>query len=201
MKNRNKTGCIIMASGASRRFGENKLTAKLAGIPMINYILDTTENLFHRRIVVTRHEDIYNICSEKNILSVLHDFPCQNDTIRIGLEHIGPHIDNCIFCPADQPLISQETLIRMLIQSDKEPLSILRPSYGDTVGTPTLFPSWAFHSLMNLPRDKGGNVVISANLTKVSLIPVRMPYELLDVDTKDDLEKLSSIIKEYNLFL
>lgn len=53
-----KIGCVIMASGLGRRFGSNKLLADFGGEPMICRILDATEGIFRRRVVVTRHEEI-----------------------------------------------------------------------------------------------------------------------------------------------
>ena len=48
-----KIGCVIMASGLGRRFGSNKLLADFGGEPMICRILDATEGIFRRRVVVT----------------------------------------------------------------------------------------------------------------------------------------------------
>ena len=39
-------GCILMASGQGRRFGENKLLTDLAGKPLIQWALDTSAGLF-----------------------------------------------------------------------------------------------------------------------------------------------------------
>ena len=37
-------------------FGGNKLIAKLSGTPLIQYVIQATENLFEKRVVVTRHD-------------------------------------------------------------------------------------------------------------------------------------------------
>lgn len=80
-------GCIIMASGIGRRFGSNKLLTEFRGKPLISYILEASDTpLFARRIVVTRHEEIAQLCAQHGIECLLHHLPGQNDTIRLGLE-------------------------------------------------------------------------------------------------------------------
>ena len=41
-----QSGCVIMASGLGKRFGGNKLLARLKGRPLIQYALDATEGIF-----------------------------------------------------------------------------------------------------------------------------------------------------------
>ena len=82
-------GCVIMASGLGKRFGGNKLMADFHGKPMIQRALDATEGLFSRRVVVTRHESVAELCWAQNVEVVLHDLPGRNDTVRLGLEALG----------------------------------------------------------------------------------------------------------------
>ncbi|MGM9582123.1 MAG: nucleotidyltransferase family protein, partial [Phascolarctobacterium sp.] len=77
-------GCIIMASGHSARFGSNKLLQDFHGQPLIQYILNTTQDLFAQRVVVTRYSKIAKLCHEQGIPYLLHDKPYLNDTIRLG---------------------------------------------------------------------------------------------------------------------
>lgn len=51
-----------MASGMGTRFGGNKLMAMLNGTPLIQYVIQTTENLFEKRVVVTRHDEVAKVC-------------------------------------------------------------------------------------------------------------------------------------------
>jgi len=104
-------GCVIMASGQGKRFGGNKLLADFGGRPLIEWILDITDEvyvpdvpaaavrpdapsgrsdarpipLFAARVVVTRHEAVARICDQRGIKVVLHDLPERSDTIRLGL--------------------------------------------------------------------------------------------------------------------
>lgn len=85
-------GCVIMASGLSRRFGSNKLLAPFDGQPLISRILETTGNnrgnLFARRVAITRTPEAAEICKTANVPVLLHNLPLRSDTVRLGLEFL-----------------------------------------------------------------------------------------------------------------
>lgn len=183
-------GCVIMASGLGKRFGGNKLMADFGGQPMIARILAATEGIFDRRVVVTRHEDVALLCREQGIEVVLHDLPNRNDTVRLGLEAVGD-VDGCLFCPGDQPLLRKETVAALVSDWKKEPDFICRTVFENQPGAPILFPKWAFPELLSLPEGKGGGLLTKKYPERVRLHPVRDRYELIDVDTRENLMKLS----------
>lgn len=183
-------GCVIMASGMGKRFGSNKLLADFAGKPMIQYILDSTADLFPNRVVVTRHKEVKSLCDSQKIPVILHDFPGRNDTVRLGLEALGTNIQNCMFCPSDQPLLTRETLRSLAEYAIKEPETIWRLSSNGNIGAPVIFPSWTFPELQILPEGKGGGVVIKKYPDQVRMLEIENPWELKDVDTKETLQEL-----------
>ncbi len=183
------TGCVIMASGQSKRFGSNKLLADFHGSPMISRILDAAEAIFARRVVVTRHPEITALCTEKGIDAVLHDQLFRSDTVRLGLEAVGD-VDQCMFCPADQPLLQKGTIASLVLCAVHEPACIWRPCFGDEPGSPVLFPKWTFDALRHLPEGKGGGYVARLYPEQVRTLPVQNPYELMDADEPQTLEQL-----------
>ncbi|MDD6160877.1 MAG: nucleotidyltransferase family protein [Oscillospiraceae bacterium] len=184
-------GCVIMASGAGKRFGGNKLMAPFRGAPLICRILDATEGLFPSRVVVTRHEDVALLCRERGVEAVLHDLPFRSDTVRLGLEAVG-NAQGCLFCPGDQPLLRRETVRALMERAAAEPERILRPAWGHRVGAPVYFPRWCFAQLRGLSGNEGGGAVIKRHPEQVELLPVRDEYELMDVDTPQDLARLET---------
>ena len=182
-------GCVIMASGLGRRFGGNKLMADFHGQPMICRILDATEGIFAKRVVVTRSEEVSALCKARGIPVVLHSLPHRSDTVRLGLE-VMPGIDRCMFATADQPLLRKETIASLVLASTNDPDSIWRTSCDGTPGSPVIFPKWAFPELQNLPEGKGGGVVIKKYPEHLHTVNVRDMYELKDVDSPEDLSEL-----------
>ena len=159
---------------------------------MILKALDATEGLFPHRVVVTRHESVAALCREQNVDVVLHDLPNRNDTVRLGLEALGD-LDCCMFLPGDQPLLRRETVAMLLENRKENPDRIIRPVYEDTVGSPVLFPSWAFPELKSLPEGKGGSVVIKNHPHEIMHVSVPNPFELMDADTPETLEMLKGL--------
>lgn len=108
-----KHGCIVMASGASVRFGGNKLMAELCGEPLVGHVVRATDGLFDRRVVVTRHADVAALCETLGAQVILHDDPGRNDTVRLGMEAIGG-CDTVTFVQGDQPLIRPASIAALL---------------------------------------------------------------------------------------
>ena len=108
-----KHGCIVMASGAGVRFGGNKLMAELYGEPLVGHVVQATDSLFDRRVVVTRHADVAALCETLGAQMVLHDEPCRNDTVRLGMEAMDG-CDTVTFVQGDQPLIRPASIAALL---------------------------------------------------------------------------------------
>ena len=182
-------GCVIMASGLGTRFGGNKLMADFGGEPMICRILDATQGIFRRRVVVTRHRDIVRLCEQRGVETVQHDLPGRNDTVRLGLEALEG-VARCMFCAGDQPLLRRETVQALALAGANAPEYIWRAGFDGNPGNPVIFPEWTFEHLRHLPEGKGGGAVIKKYPERLRLVNVRDRYELSDVDSPEDLSKL-----------
>ena len=185
-------GCVIMASGMSKRFGSNKLMADFEGSPMILRSLDAVKGLVQRLVVVTRHEDVAALCRQQGAEVVLHNLPYRNDTVRLGLEALGD-IDCCLFLPGDQPLLRRETVAELIRRWESDREQMVRPVCGDIPGAPVLFPLWTFPELLRLPEGKGGNWVIQNHPDRVAAVTIADPWELMDADTPETLQRLRRV--------
>lgn len=204
-----KHGCIVMASGVGARFGGNKLMAELCGAPLVGHVVRATDGLFSRRVVVTRHADVASLCETLGVQVILHDEPCRNDTVRLGMEAMDG-CDTVTFVQGDQPLIRPASIAALLRAAERDAagavrrdaarrdaaessvVRIWRTSFDGAPGAPVLFPSWAFDELRSLPRGKGGGFVAKTHAECVRTIEVSSEWELFDVDTRDDLEQLQT---------
>lgn len=184
-----KTGCVIMASGMGLRFGGNKLMADFKGKAMFLRAVDAAAGLFDKLVVVTRHEELAALCRDLDIEVVLHDHPGRNDTVRLGLDALGD-VDCCMFCPGDQPLLSHDTVSKLLSHWEEDRENIYRPEADGEPGSPVLFPSWAFPELKALPEGKGGGWVMKKHPNMIRTIKISDPWELRDADTPEMLEIL-----------
>lgn len=114
-----KHGCIVMASGVGVRFGGNKLMAELCDAPLVGHVVRATDGLFSRRVVVTRHADVAALCETLGAQVILHDEPCRNDTVRLGMEAMDG-CDTVTFVQGDQPLIRPASIVALLRAAERD---------------------------------------------------------------------------------
>lgn len=120
-----KHGCIVMASGVGARFGGNKLMAELCGAPLVGHVVRATDGLFSRRVVVTRHADVAALCETLGVQVILHDEPCRNDTVRLGMEAMDG-CDTVTFVQGDQPLIRPASIAALLRAAERDAAGAVR---------------------------------------------------------------------------
>ena len=193
MKKSLTVGCVIMASGLSRRFGANKLLADFCGQPMLCRAFAATATPgISARIVVTRSEEVQALCRAHGVPVLLHSLPGRNDTVWLGLSALLeqlPELSGCMFLPGDQPLLRRES-VGMLVDFYREhPEHIAALGHDGVRGNPCLFPARLFPELLALQGDHGGNQVIRRHEEDLLLWEVPAP-ELTDVDTPQVLAQL-----------
>lgn len=186
-----KFGCLVMAAGNASRFGANKLTAALDGEPLIRRTLAAIPaQAFEAVCVVTQYDDVAALAGEFGFAVLKNDRPCDgvSRTIRMGLTQLQASCDAVLFLVGDQPLLRQETLLRLLAQGDET--HIVVPVAGTQRGNPCLFPRKYYPELLALEGDRGGRAVIRRH--EEAVLPVEVDArELFDVDTPDALAALS----------
>lgn len=128
-----KHGCIVMASGVGARFGGNKLMAELCDAPLVGHVVRATDDLFSRRVVVTRHADVAALCETLGAQVILHDEPCRNDTVRLGMEAMDG-CDTVTFVQGDQPLIRPASIVALLRAAERDAAGAARRDAADVVG-------------------------------------------------------------------
>ena len=217
MKNAFPVGCVIMASGLSRRFGSNKLLADFCGEPMLCRAFAATDTpQLAGRIVVTRSAEVQALCREHGVPVLLHSLPGRNDTVRLGLSALlerEPSLAGCMFLPGDQPLLSRETVEAMAgisgwdhetrlerqKETEREIFRLGHRFKNDPepfVGSPVLFDRGYFAELCSLPKGKGGNVLLKKYPEHVHTVYIADRNELADADTPEALARLEAIARQ-----
>ena len=189
-----KLGCVVMAAGNARRFGENKLAAELDGRSLIRRALEAVPGeAFDSVVVVTQYPEIADLAQEFRFTAIQNEHPDFgiSHTIRLGLSQLQD-CDGVLFLVSDQPLLRQESVAELVRLWRKQPDKIAALSHGGVRGNPCLFPAPFFPELMNLQEDKGGNTVIRRHEDCLVLLEVD-PRELTDVDTPDAMKQVQEI--------
>ena len=186
-----KLGCVIMAAGNARRFGENKLAAQLHGRSLILRTLEAVPaEEFAQVAVVTQYPEILALAKEFHFSALPNEHPNWgiSHTISLGLSALED-CSGAMFLVSDQPLLQRESVRALAQLWRSQPSKIAALAHNGTRGNPCVFPSRFFPELLALQEDCGGNTVIRRHEEDLVLLEVP-PQELTDVDTPEAMEHL-----------
>ena len=107
-------------------------------------------------------------------------------------------MDGCMFVMGDQPLCSKLSMQRMADAFRLQPDAVIRLAWHGTPCSPVLFPRKYFPHLMKLEGERGGMSVIRSMKPEIVLVDAAREEELLDLDTRSDLERLERLLAEEN---
>ena len=185
-----RLGCVVMAAGNARRFGENKLSAVIGERSLMERTLDAVPcKLFEKVVVVTQYDWVETLAATRGFLPIRNEEPEKglSRTIQLGLNELLD-LDGVLFLVSDQPWLKEETVeaeIRLfLANSDK----IIALSHDGQRGNPCIFPKRFFSQLLALEGDRGGSAVIRQHEDDLLLLEAD-EIELRDIDTKEELER------------
>ncbi len=192
-----KIDAILMASGISKRFGEDKAFLLYKNTTFIENILNTLylSNVSSVKAVI--NPKIYKFLSEKT----LHDkielikneeyLSGQSASIRLGVKSCEK-CDGFMFLSFDQPLLSVQTINEVI--KNFENGKIIVPKYNEKNGLPTIFDKKFTHELKHIKGDIGGRDIIKKHIQDVKFLNIQNAHEGLDIDTKEDFLTLKDMI-------
>ena len=183
-----KIAAVLMAAGASSRFGECKLIKEFASQPMFEYALDALPyNKLCAIAVVSGRAEILAAAEARGFIPVLNDRPEDGPprTIRLGMEAVGD-AEGIMFMVADQPLLRRESVAGEIDFFAKNAGNIVAMGHGARRGNPVIFPQEFFDELKALRGERGGGAVMAAHRERIMLYQLENEAELMDIDTASD---------------
>ena len=181
---------IVMASGFSKRLGQNKLTLPWDDSNLFeNTLRQIPYEYVNRVIVVTRYRELKDIAEKYPVELVFHDELEVSDTIKIGMSALGEH-HGTMFLTCDQPMRKKSSLMELLKVFAENRNSIVRLGYDGMVGNPVIFPSACDDDLQGLSKGEKGSAVIIRHGSAPIVVEADSQWELIDIDTMDTYEKL-----------
>ena len=91
------------------------------------------------------------------------------------------------------PLITTGLINRMIDKYIESGKKIIFPFHDNTIGNPKLFDKIYFDELKKVTGDRGGRALVSLYQNDSAGIKVNNGYLFMDIDTEEDLERISSI--------
>lgn len=188
-----RLGCVVMASGNARRFGDNKLAAELDGRSLILRALEAVpRERLETVAVVTQYPEVMALARNFGFRAVENVHPEYgiSHTIALGISALGD-CAGALFLVSDQPLLRRESVAALIRFWQEQPDRLAALAHGGVRGNPCIFPARFFPELLELTEDHGGNTVIRRCGEDLRLWEVPAE-ELTDVDTPEALAALRS---------
>lgn len=181
---------VILAAGASRRFGSAKQLANLEGRPLVVHSVETAlaTKIDAAFIVLgANFADISAVVSSYpiGILRNRHWREGMSASIRLAVQSLESRYGALLFLAADQVAVKARHLDQLAGHWRLHTDSIVAARYADTLGIPAIFPAVFFPELASLQGDKGAKEIILQHGRSVVAVP--MPVAARDIDCLADM--------------
>ena len=184
---------ILLAAGRSKRIkGQNKLSKKFKGKPLINYILKSLiKSKVNRIIIVLGYENKkikkISLKSKKITFAVNSNYLKGISTsVKCGLKKISKKNIGFLIVQADMPLVSKRTINALCSAVKNRDKEIFVPVYKRKIGNPLAFKYSMIKSLKKIKGDRGAKKLIRSNKSKVQLVKMKSKSILIDFDQLKD---------------
>jgi len=186
---------IVLAAGASTRFGSAKQLVRIAGRPLLH----TTVS---RAVEVTGAATLVVLGAHAAELApLLNHTPASivinqqwregiGSSIRVAAARLPAACSGVLLVLADQVAVTAEDLRRLAGAWRRQPDYVAAALYAGTVGVPAIFPRSRFGELAELRGDVGARRLLQRNPDRLVRVP--MDSAALDIDTPEDLLRIDT---------
>jgi molybdenum cofactor cytidylyltransferase len=180
--------CIMLAAGESQRMGGWKLSLLLDGKPLIERSVEGALEACGRVILVTgyRAEDLERLFSGNERVVLVRNPEYRSgmfSSIRAGAEEV--RTERFFIALGDMPLVEKE-VYNALLGHEGAPAVI--PKYRGKKGHPLLLKREVRDIILRLGPEKTMRDALA--LVATLAVPVQSRNVLLDIDEREDYEKL-----------
>lgn len=185
---------ILLAAGAAHRFGGGKLLQPLPDGTAIGLAsLRNLQSALDRVIVVTRPRDhaaakLYAEAGAHTIVCVDAELG-MGHSLAAGVAHEA-QARGWVVALADMPNVKPQT-VRAIGSALSTHGGIVVPYFNSERGHPVAFDEAFREELLALQGDSGAKAVLQAHPDKVHRLQVNDPGIVQDIDTPEDLQRLS----------
>jgi len=191
-----RAAAVILAAGASRRMGKNKMLLQLDGESLVRRAARRALGAGLSPVVVVVGHEADRLRAELKDLPV--EFAVNSDytgptsgSLHQGLNALGSDVDAVVVMLGDMVRVSAETLAMLIAAARGTDAPLVVSRYGDVTAPPLLFRRALFGELLAWTGEGCGKAVVQAH--KHEAMYVDRPEALLvDVDTPEDFAAVQS---------
>jgi 4-nitrophenyl phosphatase len=186
---------IILAAGASTRFGRPKQLLDWGGVPLLGHAAGEALAAGLAPVIVvlgSQAEAVREALGEWPVHAVMNWRWGEglSTSVQVGLMALPPQAEAAILVQCDQPLLTADLLRTLVARFEETGAAIVHPTHAGRRGTPTMFARRLFPELAAVSGDQGGRALIARHAGEVATVEVSDPDLLADVDTPADFERL-----------
>lgn len=186
-----QVSAILLAAGQSRRMETLKQLLPLSGKPVMRHCLDTIIGAGIGDIVVVlnpRVTEIMEAIRGLPLTVLFNNEPSSEmaESVRIGLRSARA-TSGVLIHLSDYPLVSVNTVRKLVARHKKEPDKILIPTYKNKRGHPCVFPKQCANEVFQGFTLKE---IVHKDNGRIRLVPVQDEGILLDMDTEKDYDMM-----------
>jgi molybdenum cofactor cytidylyltransferase len=190
---------VILAAGASKRMGAPKLLKRLAGRPILDYVVDAFCSSRLDEVLVVTNEPVAEALAAEGrpgVRVLLNRDPeaGMSASLRLGLGEVRGRA--AVIGLGDQPLLLPSTIDRIVSEYTRSGAMVVVPVHDGLRGNPVLFHRSMFPQIMAVRGDRGAKSVVSESRDRVREVEVDDEGILLDVDTPADLARAKRKFEE-----
>jgi molybdenum cofactor cytidylyltransferase len=184
---------IILAAGASRRMGTQKLLLPFAGKTVIEHVVDQVKGAGVADVVAVAGADraVADVVRGRNVRVVVNGNPDEGmlGSVRCGVRSVSERTEAVLVVLGDQPSISAMLLRAMMAAWEASPRRILVPTFEGRRGHPLMF-SLAYRDEVLTRYDEGGlRGLLRTHAGDVLEVPADDPSVLADMDDLEDYRR------------
>ena len=192
-----RVGAVVLAAGPSLRMGTSKQLLEFRGEPLVKRAASAAWKAGCSPVAVVSGA---NAVATRRALRGVEVLEIENQqwesglgsSIRAGVAALieaNPKTVAIVLMLCDQPFVTPDVIAKLITAHLESECSIIASSYGETYGVPALFGQTHYPELMALEGAAGAKQLIQKHFADVQL--VNFPKGAIDIDTPDDLARLS----------
>lgn len=178
---------LVLAAGASSRFGSMKQLVAWQGRPLIRFVVEEALAVRSDVVVVAgAHAEEMKRALDGvacRIVEAMNWNAGPGASLKAGLEAIPSASPGVLVTLVDLPHVTRATFTRLL----EAPGSLVAASFSDTLGAPALFRPPYLAQLRELDDAMGARALLQRHRAVVTAVPC--PEAAMDVDTPEALSE------------
>lgn len=187
-----RTAAIVLAAGASTRFGSPKQLARWGRQTFIERVVDTALASQAGPVFVVLGAEIERsraALEGKPVQIIVNPAWAegQSTSMKAGLTALPAAISSAIFLLVDLPGVTPEVIDALIAAHRRTLAPLVWPEFKGQRGNPVLFDQALFPELMHIEGDTGGRPVLMAYKDQAERVIVDNQGILLDYDRPEDL--------------